>query len=93
MHSQMKKVPGIAASVLGHRCFGGGGFGFGTPVVSYAPRPMLQGIASLVIMWNAEKGVNFCAIVETVEREKGEQAAIYRRSQARFGSGLTHVVE
>ncbi len=24
-------------------CYFGGGFGFGTPVVSYAPRPMSQG--------------------------------------------------
>jgi hypothetical protein len=53
----------------------------GTPVVSYAPRPMLQGVASLVIMWDAEK-LSTCAAVEIcVERVKGEQAAIYRRSQ------------
>jgi hypothetical protein len=39
---------------LDHRRFGGG-FGLGTPVVSYAPRPMLQGVASLVIMWDAEE--------------------------------------
>ena len=33
-----------------YRGFGGGGFGFGTPVVSYAPRPMLIYESSLVIM-------------------------------------------
>lgn len=33
------------------RCyFFGGGFGFGTPVVSYAPRPMLSDVLSLVII-------------------------------------------
>lgn len=32
-----------------HRGFGGG-FGFGTPVVSYAPRPMLSDVGSLVTM-------------------------------------------
>ena len=32
---------GEAARSSRYRCFGGGGFGFGTPVVSYAPRPML----------------------------------------------------
>jgi hypothetical protein len=37
---------------LDHRSFGGGGLGFGTPVVSYAPRPMLQEDISLVIMWD-----------------------------------------
>lgn len=41
--------------LLDHRAFGGGGFGFGTPVVSYAPRPMLQCVASLVIMLDAEE--------------------------------------
>jgi hypothetical protein len=41
--------------LLDHRGFGGGGFGFGTPVVSYAPRPMLQCVASLVIMLDAEE--------------------------------------
>jgi hypothetical protein len=40
---------------LDHRSFGGGGLGFGTPVVSYAPRPMLQEDISLVIMWDAEE--------------------------------------
>lgn len=29
----------------------GGGFGFGTPVVSYAPRPMFIGASSLSIIW------------------------------------------
>jgi hypothetical protein len=33
-----------------YRYFGGGGRGFGTPVVSYAPRPMLIDESSLVII-------------------------------------------
>ena len=37
-----------------YRGFGGGGFGFGTPVVSYAPRPMLMYESSLVIMETAK---------------------------------------
>lgn len=32
-----------------------GGFGFGTPVVSYAPRPMLSDVSPLVIMESFER--------------------------------------
>lgn len=37
------------SKIKGYRGFGGG-FGFGTPVVSYAPRPIFELEASLVIM-------------------------------------------
>ena len=35
--------------------FGGGGFGLGTPVVSYAPRPMFGRLISLMIMKTSVK--------------------------------------
>lgn len=43
----MKERRFIKAIYLG---FGGGGFGEGRPVVSYAPRPMLEDALILVIM-------------------------------------------
>ena len=55
----------------------GGGFGLGTPVVSYAPRPMLQGDASLVIMRMLKRSQRRCACARHVDMSKGEQAAIY----------------
>jgi len=42
----------------------GGGFGLGTPVVSYAPRPMLQVGVSLVTMENSL----CCGVPEIVQR-------------------------
>ena len=60
-----------------HRGFVGGGFGFGTPVVSYAPRPMLQIGASLVIMRMLKRCQRRCECASHVEMEKGEQAATY----------------
>lgn len=49
-----------------HRGFGGG-FGLGTPVVSYAPRPMLQGDASLVIMRMLKRSQRRCECASHVE--------------------------
>lgn len=43
----MKGMSFIKAIYLG---FGGGGFGEGRPVVSYAPRPMLEDALILVII-------------------------------------------
>lgn len=58
----------IIAILRDHRGLGGGGFGLSTPVVSYAPRPMLQGVDSLVIILGAEENVNVSADVERTSR-------------------------
>ena len=65
-----------------HRGFGGG-FGLGTPVVSYAPRPILQAVTSLVIMW----GTGQMAMSEYVAMcdalGKRDQAAYMCKSRQR----------
>ena len=74
LHSQFEKSTIIWKRRAGHRGFGGG-FGFGTPVVSYAPRPILQVGDSLVIMWGTEEMAMSECVAKCVELERGEQAA------------------
>jgi hypothetical protein len=58
----------------------GGGLGFGTPVVSYAPRPMLTATISLVIM-------------EAVGMLGGKVSAVlWWRKNARNSGGLDHLI-
>ena len=56
---------GILGALRNYR--GLGGCGFGTPVVSYAPRPMFAGVVSLVIM-KASRGLG--AIVSKFSAEE-----------------------
>ena len=68
---------GARISTGGYRGFGGG-FGFGTPVVSYAPLPMLRVVCvGLVIMERSEQ------MISVRLRKGGERDLI--------GKGLTHV--
>ncbi len=59
--------------------------------MSYAPRPILQVDASLVIMWGAEEVVMSECVALCVELERGKQAAYMYESRQSLDSGLTHV--
>ena len=67
-----------AFAILGalHNYRGLGGCGFGTPVVSYAPRPMFAGVVSLVIM-KASKGLG--SIVSECSAEESEDDSRWTR--------------
>lgn len=55
--SQLGAFEVFGVSSLYYRGFGGG-CGFGTPVVSYAPRPILNAVDSRVIIENFEAGLD-----------------------------------
>jgi hypothetical protein len=56
---------------------------------------MLQGVASLVIIWDAGDNVNVCVKVGVfVEMKKGKSRQQYiGRARALLGFGLTHIVK